>query len=768
MSLARAKSSQQPTVITSTLEPATEPRRSQRTRRPSIHKLESNEYEASSRASTPAPSAFKPVGKPSSTKRRRGKPGKRPGRIVQPDFGTWPSSHEGSPEPPSAAGSHVSDSRLASPGPVGDKAPAAIGRAEAVRRASAYLGTDASRYSNATLQKVVTQIEDPGEEVGSSPMEIETGSAPALWQSAGRLGLESGHQSSARGIADAGSAQGTKEHNPPTPDLVLLADNSDTEPESEPEVVELGPGDSVSQRVCLVPQTPPHSSHPTSAPAPVPHAPSGARKAKPSNNMHASSDTNTEDESDTEPEDETMRSLKRQRITPASQTNTLPTRPGQSRSQRHQSLPQRDHSHPQQSSTLPAAPPSSKVRIPNTSSQSSSSHILQEPPSVSDLSAVLGWASRFAKQASRSHHVTQAVDYQLLATVLDNARHSHLVTSAPERVPSHPRHTAGLAGDSVAVLEAEAALALGTHTAFAKRPRHKSTLANFPGFPRHIATLAIPDLIATAVASGAYESHETLSTMANVCYDDRWAQELPDLRIQKAPPPLLGLIVHRVSWFRCESKVRVRPVVPPEYRIRNPPRTREDVRHNKHLVKKLLPNAFHCRNLVTDVDPYEHEALSRCIAAALFWATDSLGMVFHNKFYPMPLPTVAMVLTTMQHCISEWNTGRYVPKELNIDTQRKMYEAHLTGLLNYGKVKPDELKQRRIDWFWYALDYAGGALEDDEPYQAITWANRVPPDVADPDDNDAEGSDHSSADLGTRTHSSFVTEAKRHRPTSGM
>ncbi|KAG8709608.1 hypothetical protein FRC08_018231 [Ceratobasidium sp. 394] len=753
MSLARAKSSQQPTVITSTFESTIEPRRFHRARRPSIHKLESDEYEASSRASTPAPSASKPNGKPSSKKRRRGKPGDRPGQIVQPDFGPWPTSHEGSPEPPSEVGSNVSNSRLASPSPAGHKASAAVDRAEAVRRASAYLGTDASRYSNATLQKVIDQIEASGEEAGSGPMEIETGSAPTLGQSAGRLGLESRHQSPAGRIADASSVQGAKEHNSPRPEqlrLVPPADNSDTEPESESEVVELGPGDSVSQRIPPIPQTSSHSSR-----NPVPHAPK--RKA----NMHMGSDTNTENESDTEPEDETVRSLKRLRITPPSLTHVLPTRPDQSHSRRHQSLPQRRSSHPQRSSALPAAPASPKLRTAttNTSSRTSSSHSLQGPPPVSNLGAVLDWASRFAKQAGTSHHVAPAVDYQLLATVLDNTRCSHLDTSASEPAPSRPRRAAGLAEDNAAVLEAEAALTLGKQI----HPRHKATLADFPGFPRNMATMAIPKLNATAVTEGVYESHEVQRNMATKCYNERWALELPDVRLQKAPPPLIGLMVHRIPWFRCESKVRVRPVIPPDYVFRNPPRTREDVRYNKRLVKKLLPNTFHCRDLVTDVDPYDHPALAHSIAAAFFWATDSLGMMFHDMFYPMPLPAVAMVLTTMQHCIGEWKTGRYVPKELNVDTQRKMYDAHLAGLLNYGKLKPDELKQHRIDWF---CDYAGGTLEDDEPYQAVTWADRVSPDAEDPND-DAEHSDHSSAKLGARTRSSIVTETRRHRPASG-
>jgi hypothetical protein len=72
-------------------------------------------------------------------------------------------------------------------------------------------------------------------------------------------------------------------------------------------------------------------------------------------------------------------------------------------------------------------------------------------------------------------------------------------------------------------------------------------------------------------------------------------------------------------------------------------------------------------------------------------------------FYPMPLPTVATTLTNMQHCLSEWRTGRYVPKELNVDKQRRIYKAHLAGLVNVGKDDAEKLRKMQIDWFWYAV-----------------------------------------------------------------
>lgn len=80
-----------------------------------------------------------------------------------------------------------------------------------------------------------------------------------------------------------------------------------------------------------------------------------------------------------------------------------------------------------------------------------------------------------------------------------------------------------------------------------------------------------------------------------------------------------------------------------------------------------------------------------------------MGMMFHKLFYPMPLPTVAMTLTKMQHCISEWRTGRYVSKPLNLEKHRKIYEAHLAGLTNVGKKDADKLHDMQVNWFWYAV-----------------------------------------------------------------
>ncbi|KAG9084905.1 hypothetical protein FS749_004840 [Ceratobasidium sp. UAMH 11750] len=189
-------------------------------------------------------------------------------------------------------------------------------------------------------------------------------------------------------------------------------------------------------------------------------------------------------------------------------------------------------------------------------------------------------------------------------------------------------------------------------------------------------------------------------------------------------------MVHRMSWFRGETKVRVRPVIPFAYPFVNPPRTREDLVHNRELAEKLLPNAFHCLDINKPREhQYEHPGLRDAIATAFFWAPDAIGPMYHQKFQPLPLPAVAMVLTIVQHCIKEWKTGRHVTCELNAGKQLKIYDAHLQGLLEYAKPAGKRLRKFQREWFKYGLDYASTLPEDDGPYQPITLADQVRPDT---------------------------------------
>ncbi|KAG9086220.1 hypothetical protein FS749_003803 [Ceratobasidium sp. UAMH 11750] len=707
-------------------EPTTEQpiRRSQRTRHPSAHKRESDEYEASSRGSSQPPSpSERQSGKKSKDVR-----GDRPGLIRQP-ANVRAAAYTGSPEPVASTGPRCEDTFVASQRPASrdDVEVVRISKAEAIRRTTAYIGADTSHLSAKTIQRLHEQAAQDAEEDDTGPMELEGGSAPEFLQSTGRVVLGSGHHPpTGRTTGDVGSPGGPDtqpistldSHAPEEPGLEARpADDTATEPESEPEIVELGPGDSISQQAVRTVRTP------QPRPIAIPQTPHPAKTNPPAK----TSDTATIDESDEEApgpalDSDTSRVHKRQRLAHRSQSPEFHIPRPIPLASTHSARP---------STRLP--PLISRPSAPTTNSDAMS---LSKLPPTSDPNAVLAWVAQLANQALVSHSVANQVastsrqgtdqsngPLHLLAKVLGEAQ-SHLVASPPtlrtksRHYSPYPRHT-DLVEDNAETLEAEAAIALG---------HHLPTLADFPGLPWRVASKAINHLLATTSTEGPFEPFGVVDEWSNTSYKIIWGQELPDTPLIKPPRELRALMVRRSSWFRGETMKRLRPLIPFCWDFINPPRTLQDLRSNRKRAETLLPNSFHCLKPETDEDPYEHPSLLDCHAAAFFGNPEALGMMFHDKFRPTPLPTIAMILTLVQHGIEEWRTGHFVKHELNAATQLRVYEAHLKGLFAYEKRASQRLRDYRDECFWYGVDHATTS-EDDAPYQTITHTDRIRPDT---------------------------------------
>ncbi|QRV97643.1 hypothetical protein RhiJN_25665 [Ceratobasidium sp. AG-Ba] len=711
MSSGLAQSKQQESNIINRLSSAQpEPRRSQRSRRPSLHKLESDAYEAESqRASRPAtPSELKPKPK---TKNSNGEKGNRPGRIVQP-ANTWATQHSESPEPAEEPGSPQDDYDMESQ----PREVSTITRAEAIRRVSAHLRYNALKMLDDELQEVLEDIEAVKEEAHrTSPMEIEDRTFEALWQPSDRDAM--GRRP--RGLAGATS------YDIETSIPLSHPPGDDTATEDSDEIEELGPGDSVSQRV---PQPAEHLS-----PEPLQRSSSHGDLAHDRISNPKRSTPITADE----PDDSDAPS-KRPRTTLSPLPRIARTSP---------SPGARDYSHTRLSTPttlLSARRPSTRATAPrgriifSTAPKSSASQFsLSSPPPTSDVNAVLTWAMRMITKAGESHLAagtsrqasqTDLADspYARLTSVLEDLR-AHLAASASkpranQMQPLRRPKDTDFIEDDAELLEAEAALALGKRI----NGPHKPCLSDFPGFRRHIASNAIPDLVATLITRGAYEVYGTTSNWAKTSYGHQWTDEIPDEPFQPAPPGLLGIMVHRGSCFRGNMMDRIRPEVCHLWPFIRTPHTPDDLRYNQRLAKRLLPNQFHCRNTKTGEDPYEHPALQACINAALFWSVESIGVAFEERFRPLSLPTVAFVLTKMQHGIEEIATGRFIKIELNVDEQRKAYESHLLGLLKYDKKAPSRLLAFREDWFKKGMAFSGAHFTPEvAPYQAVTRNDQI-------------------------------------------
>ncbi|KAG8685391.1 hypothetical protein FRC08_013137 [Ceratobasidium sp. 394] len=465
-----------------------------------------DEYQASSRGSSrpPSPSESKPK------KQSFGKPGNRPGRIVQPHIDGGTTSHESSPEPLAAPGPQLGNSRLAAQGPAGGTVIQVISRAEAIQRASAILGADASHLSSRTIKLVLEQTPDDLEDTEAAPMEITGGSAPAVLQPAGGVVLGGGHQPPATRIADdiylpqGPSTQPASANDSSLSRAEPRNEDTATEEESEPEVIELRPEDSVSQHVppASIPlralPTPSHPPPTTTTPT-APHA----NKAKRPIDMRTDLNSDAIDEgSGSESDIEIARPTKRQRL------------------------------------IRPLQPPVPIVCFHPTPPLICH-HASHPPPPQTHIDAILTRAAQLVEQVGVGRRDANLNQLAQLLGSLQSRLGAATSGSQPKarQSPSQLKPT-DLLEDDAEVLEAEAALELGTHI----RRHHKPTLANFPGLRRKIASLAMSDFLAVASTRGAYKTFGVLCGWVKEVYERVWGCEVPHVPLQKAPHPLKSIV----------------------------------------------------------------------------------------------------------------------------------------------------------------------------------------------------------------------------------
>ncbi|KAG8792295.1 hypothetical protein FRC12_006549 [Ceratobasidium sp. 428] len=246
---------------------------------------------------------------------------------------------------------------------------------------------------------------------------------------------------------------------------------------------------------------------------------------------------------------------------------------------------------------------------------------------------------------------------------------------------------------------------------------NKKGLGRYPGTRGKVASRAIPLLLCTAACRGVYQGPDTNIRWARKAYKRAWELFCPDIEFRDPPYDLLQTIALRISNLRSEVKKRIRKVV--EHLFEFLPGSSDAIlRFNKDLATRLETFILQDKDMLDSL------------------AEDGL-----------PLPAVALVLTLMQECVEEWDTGRFRPRDLNDTIQRSRFDAHLQGLLNYRGGARGRTRRFRVTWFEAGLEYAHIKInrdeEDNEGFcQSVTRVENVRPDsdqeFDDEDEDDEE------------------------------
>ncbi|CAE7233303.1 unnamed protein product [Rhizoctonia solani] len=262
------------------------------------------------------------------------------------------------------------------------------------------------------------------------------------------------------------------------------------------------------------------------------------------------------------------------------------------------------------------------------------------------------------------------------------------------------------------------------------RVKSKPAMRDYSGNRRQVLTSAVLDLLAYICAEGPYETKRTNLIWALEAINRVWARDLPGIPPEPFDLNALKLLSARAAWLRGLVRDRLRQLTVFMYGLHNPPLNEAQRLENEQMIARAVPIAFHCFDISQPRSrQYEHPIIQRAIATGLFYSPDSIGAVYHSYFDPMPLPTVAFILTTIQFCLEEWETGAFKAKDLRAERQYNTYCAHLRGLQQYDTVAHSRLMRFRQRWFDFAIQHSGASIVTPAHTQEFTDAADVRPDT---------------------------------------
>ncbi|KAH9941044.1 hypothetical protein B0H21DRAFT_676297, partial [Amylocystis lapponica] len=168
---------------------------------------------------------------------------------------------------------------------------------------------------------------------------------------------------------------------------------------------------------------------------------------------------------------------------------------------------------------------------------------------------------------------------------------------------------------------------------------------------------------------------------------------------------IIAIIKARKSNTRGDVITAVRPIVQQTYGFIDASDKKTTQAHdNIKLYLKLLDDStflykaclFPSRALRSGYA--EHPIVSKLIRRCFFTDKNAVGVQYRVHFDPIPLVTLALIFTAIEHCIEEWSTGVHVKTPFREEDVKESFRSFLTGLEKWEQLDKDITRKIRKKW----------------------------------------------------------------------
>ncbi|KAG5649197.1 hypothetical protein H0H81_005483 [Sphagnurus paluster] len=152
-------------------------------------------------------------------------------------------------------------------------------------------------------------------------------------------------------------------------------------------------------------------------------------------------------------------------------------------------------------------------------------------------------------------------------------------------------------------------------------------------------------------------------------------------------PSIAKIIKQRGSQLRGEAKTKLAPLVETMYGFGSGHR-RVTIAVNRALAEDLKSQKTYVyKTFVDDICQgiYQHPAIQKGVNKLWFSNTRDEGVAYTDMFNPLPIPAIALILTTIECCIDEWLTGTKCDVTYWADDYRDVYQKHIKSLQSFGE-----------------------------------------------------------------------------------